>query len=87
MLAPAFDLTPATYPLASGFRAARVMGKAMNVSRSDLRRLGNGQGVRNVDRVIDEVLQAVEDWDRHARDHGLSKAITSAVARQHGLAD
>lgn len=84
-LAPAFDLTLATYPLASGFRAARVMGKAAGITRSDLRRLGEDQGVRQVDAVIDEVLGAIADWPRHAGDHGLTKAITASVGQQHGL--
>jgi serine/threonine-protein kinase HipA len=85
-LAPAFDLTLATYPLASGFRAARVMGKAGNITRGDLRRLGDSQGVRKVDEVIDQVLHAVEEWERHAHDCGLPKSITSRVGQQHGLA-
>ncbi len=84
-LAPAFDLTLATYPLASGFRAARVMGKAAGITRRDFRRLGDEQGVRQVDAAIDEVLGAIADWPRHAADHGLSKAITASVAQQHGL--
>jgi serine/threonine-protein kinase HipA len=86
-LAPAFDLTLATYPLASGFRAARVMGKAGNIIRRDLRQLGNTQGVRRVDETIGEVLHAVAEWQRHAQDHGLSKSISSMVGHQHGLSD
>ena len=49
--------------------------------------LGISQGVRRVDEVIDEVLQGIADWGRHAADHGLSKSISSAVALQHGLPD
>ncbi len=85
-LAPAFDLTLATYPLASGFRAARVMGKAAGIRRADLKRLGEEQGVRRIDEVIDQVLDAVADWPRHAEDHGLSKSVTARVAQEHGLA-
>ena len=85
-LAPAFDLTLATYPLASGFRAARVMGKAGNITRRDLRRLGDEQGVRRVDESIDQVLHAVAEWERHAENHGLPKSITAMVGQQHGLA-
>ncbi len=85
-VAPAFDLTLATYPLASGFRAARVLGKAGNITRRDLRQLGDEQGVRRVDEVIDQVLDAVANWHLHADDHGLPKSITSRVGEQHGLA-
>lgn len=84
-LAPAYDLTLASYPLASGFRAARVMGKAGAIAREDLRRLGNEQGVRRVDDSINHVLEAVAGWPRHAEDHGLSKSVTAMVAQQHGL--
>ena len=38
-LAPAFDLTLASYPLASGFRAARVDGKGANITRQDFIKL------------------------------------------------
>lgn len=85
-LAPAYDLTLATYPLASGFRAARVMGKAANITRSDLRQLGVSQDVRRVDDTIDQVQEAVAEWERHAAAHGLPKAITARVGLEHGLA-
>lgn len=85
-LAPAYDLTLATYPLASGFRAARVMGKAGAITREDLRRLGIDQAVRHVDDTIDQVLAAVAGWSRHAENHGLSKSVTAMVSQQHGLA-
>ncbi|MEO5916954.1 MAG: type II toxin-antitoxin system HipA family toxin [Luteolibacter sp.] len=86
-LAPAFDVTLATYPLASGFRAARVMGKAGNITRRDLKRLGEEQGVRKVDDAIDHVLNALADWERLADDHGLPRATASRVGQQHGLTD
>lgn len=84
-LAPAFDLTLATYPLASGFRAARVIGKASNITRRDLKRLGEDQGVRRVDAVIDEVLAAITDWPLRAAEQGLSKSLTASVGQQHGV--
>lgn len=86
-LAPAFDLTLATYPLASGFRAARVLGKAGNITRGDLRRLGENHGIRRVNDIIDRVIGAVAEWEGHAKDHGLPKSIIAMVAQQHGLSD
>jgi serine/threonine-protein kinase HipA len=86
-LAPAFDLTLATYPLASGFRAGRVNGKAGNITRRDLQQLGKAHGVRRANETISEVLDALADWGKQADDHGLSKSIISMVALQHGLAD
>lgn len=84
-VAPAFDLTYATYPLATGFRAGRVMGKAGAISRADLRRLGEEQGVRRVDGVIEEVLEALAGWEGFARGCGLPRAITAMVGQGHGL--
>ncbi len=70
-LSPAFDLTLASYPLASGFRAARVNGKATGITRRDLRELGESQDVRSVDATIDRVLAAVSDWEKHAAANGV----------------
>jgi serine/threonine-protein kinase HipA len=84
-LAPAFDLTLASYPLASGFRAARVLGKAAGISRKDLRKLGEEQGVRKVAETIDQVLDAVADWTKHAESCDLPKPVVGMVAQQHRL--
>ncbi len=84
-LAPAFDVTLATYPLASGFRAARVLGKAGNIRRRDFKQLATEQAIRRADDIIDEVLAAIADWPRHAADHGLSKAVADRVGHEHGL--
>lgn len=86
-LSPAFDLTLATYPLASGFRAARVLGKATNITRQDLRRLAEDQGVRRGNEQINLVLSAIADWDNHAVGCGVPKALRGRIAEQHGLAD
>ena len=73
-LSPAYDLTQASNPLASGVRAATVLGKGINITRNDLARLGDSQGVRNVDGVISEVMDALGDWPRWARKAGLSRS-------------
>jgi serine/threonine-protein kinase HipA len=70
-LAPAFDLTRAANPLAGGVRAAAVLGKSREPGRDDLHRLGERQGVRRVAEHIDQVLDAVRDWPRWARQAGL----------------
>ncbi|MFT3992338.1 MAG: type II toxin-antitoxin system HipA family toxin [Luteolibacter sp.] len=85
-LAPAYDLTLATYPLASGFRAARVNGKAANITRKDLKRLGEDQGVRRVSEVIDQVLGAISDWEKFANEVGLPKVVSAQVELGQGLA-
>ena len=60
-------------------RAAAVLGKTKEVTRDDLQRLGEGQGVRMTDAVINEVLAAVRDWERWAGEAGLSRFRTGQV--------
>ena len=81
-LAPAFDLTFATYPLASGFRAARVNGKAAGITRKDFIRLGAEQDVRNARTIIDQVIASVAQWERHAAVHGVTPANAATVSAQ-----
>ncbi|HVJ46085.1 MAG TPA: type II toxin-antitoxin system HipA family toxin [Luteolibacter sp.] len=84
-VAPAYDLTLATYPLASGFRAGRIVGKAANVTRKDLRKLGEEQGVRKVEEKIDEVLAAIGDWLKFADEAGLPKGEAARVEGELGI--
>ena len=84
-VAPAYDLTLATYPLASGFRAARVHGKAASITRADLLRLGEAHGIRHPAEIIAQVTQAIANWPTHAAAWDISKAITARVADEHRL--
>jgi serine/threonine-protein kinase HipA len=81
-LAPAFDLMPATYALASGFRAGRINGKAAEIRRRDLKRLGEEQGVRRIDATIDQVIEAMKRWEVHAEEAGLPKRVVGEVRGQ-----
>jgi serine/threonine-protein kinase HipA len=81
-LSPAFDLTLATNPLTSGARAGRVLGKAVQVKRNDLIRLGEGQDVRRVDAVIEEVRDAISRWPEFAREAGLLDGEIRMVGAQ-----
>jgi len=84
-LAPAFDLTLATYPLSSGFRAARVNGKASEIHAKDLIRLGQEHDVRNPAEIIAQVVDSVANWNRHALEYGISSGNAAIVERQHRL--
>lgn len=84
-LAPAFDLTFATNPLTSGFRAGRIGGRAMNVTRKDLKKLGEEQGVRKIDEKIDQVLEAVGDWPRFAEDARMPDREISRIEGELGF--
>jgi serine/threonine-protein kinase HipA len=82
-LAPAFDLTLATYPLASGFRAARVNGKSSGITRKDLMLLASMHDVGKAAEIIQQVMDSVADWETHAIRNGISRANIAAVASQH----
>jgi len=81
-LAPAFDLTLASYPLASGFRAAHVDGKAASITRKDLIRLGEAHDVSHPGDIIEQVREAVGQWPQHAAANGITPANAANVGAQ-----
>lgn len=81
-LAPAYDLTLATYPLASGYRAARIGGKAHQITRQDLMRLAKEHDVSGAAEIFRQVKDAVACWESHARSHGIGRTNIAAVASQ-----
>ncbi len=82
-LSPAFDLTLASYPLASGFRAARVNGKASHLSLTDFTRLGEAHDIGKVGEIIARVTDAVADWEKHAAANGIPGPQTAMAGSQH----
>jgi serine/threonine-protein kinase HipA len=82
-VAPAFDVTLASYPLASGFRAARVLGKASNISKKDLLKLATEQDIRQPREIIEQVESALAEWPSIALDFGISKSNAASVQAQH----
>lgn len=82
-LPPAFDVTLASYPLATGFRAARVHGRAAGITRRDLVALGNSQGIDKPAEIIAQVIAAVASWPTHAATYGIPPWVTTAVAAEH----
>jgi serine/threonine-protein kinase HipA len=84
-LAPAYDLTFATYPLASGFRAARVNGKASSIRHKDLMELGKQHDISDPAEVIGHVKEAVAHWPGFAEEHGISAANSGIIGEQHRL--
>jgi serine/threonine-protein kinase HipA len=84
-VAPAFDVTLASYPLASGFRAARVLGKASNISKKDLLKLAAEQDIRQPREIIEQVESALAEWPQIAADFGISKSNAASAQAQHRL--
>ncbi len=82
LVSPAYDLTRTSNPLVSGMRAASVNGKSMDVTRADLQRLGESQGVRQVNQTIENVIAAINDWPSFANEARLSKHRTLQVAEE-----
>lgn len=82
-VAPAFDVTLATYPLASGFRAARVRGKSANILKADMLQLAAEQDIRRPKEIIAQVESAIAQWPQIAADFGISKSNAALVQAQH----
>lgn len=83
--APAYDLTLATYPLASGFRAGRVNGKAAGINRRDLIRLAEEHDIGNAPATIGRVIDAVSRWMDHASARGIPRTTATLAASQHRI--
>lgn len=78
-LSPAYDLTRTGHPLLGRVRAAAVLGRGVEISRDDLLRLGDSQGVRKAEETVAEVVDAIRDWERWADEAGLGAYRTRAV--------
>ncbi|MEK7950387.1 type II toxin-antitoxin system HipA family toxin [Luteolibacter soli] len=81
-LSPAFDLTLASNPLTSGYRAGRVMGKGTNVGLKDLIKLGQSHDVRRITEVIAEVQDAISQWSDFANESRLPAGVTTMIRGQ-----
>lgn len=80
-LSPAYDVTHAHAP---GGRWTRqhlmaVNGRTTGISRADVLEVGDRFAVPAASRVVDQVLEAVETWQRCADEAGLPESITSRI--------
>jgi len=64
-LAPAYDITPSSGP--NGWQSMAVMGEAKNPSILDLKKLAKEHGIKNVDNILKEVIQALTRWEEFAK--------------------
>lgn len=71
-VSPAYDLTRSSNPLVSGIRAGAVNGRSAGVGRMDLKHLGERLKVADADSVIEEVIEAIQDWPIWAEQAGMS---------------
>ena len=81
-LAPAYDLTPSSNPLSSGWRAGTIGGKAADLRRDDLLRFAEEHDVRGAAGVLNAVEEALAAWPDHGRAAGVPEAVIAEVRRQ-----
>ena len=74
-LAPAFDLTFSHGPGGEHYMA--VMGEGRNITRAHVEALGARHGIaaKRVALIVEEVLSAIADWTRFARDVGVAGSL------------
>lgn len=86
-LAPAYDVMWAYNP--SGDWTSRhqmtVNGKRDGFVREDLRSVATGSDVSDPDDVLDQVVDAVAEWPRHAEAAGVEPERATAIGATHRL--
>jgi serine/threonine-protein kinase HipA len=79
-LAPAYDLTFSSGP--GGEQSMTVMGEGRAPDVTHLRALGKKHGLRNTDRIIDEVRSAIARWPGFADEAGATKKSMKMIGPQ-----
>jgi hypothetical protein len=60
-------------------------GKRDGFSHADLITVGESIGIAKPGRIIDQVLEAVNDWPKYAGRAGVKPAIRKEIARHHRI--
>jgi len=87
-LAPAFDMTH-SYKPGQGWTQTHQMsinGKRDNFTRQDLIDVAKNNDLKNPEKVIAEVIDAVKQWPAFATDAGVSKQKLEAISKDHRMA-
>jgi serine/threonine-protein kinase HipA len=80
-LAPAFDVTH-SHNVRGGWtqkHQMRVNGKVENITREDLHAVGDRQDVPAYKSVVNEVVETVKAWNRHAEEAGVPERETNRI--------
>lgn len=84
-LSPAYDVIYAWNP--DGAWTSRhqmtINGRQDGFTADDFAAVAERYSIRHAAAIHDEVIAAVADWDRHARDAGVDKAARKAIAKAH----
>jgi serine/threonine-protein kinase HipA len=86
-LSPAFDVIYAHNPAGvwTNQHQMSLNGKRDGFSRGDLITVGESIGIAKPGRIIDQVLEAVNDWPQYAGRAGVKPAIRNEIAHHHRL--
>ena len=86
-LSPAFDLTYAHNPAGrwTNQHQMSINGKRDNLTRDDLIDVGKSISLSKPGRIIDEVVNAISEWPRFAKDAGVGEAKITDRSRNHRL--
>ena len=84
-LSPAFDVIYAHNPAGvwTNQHQMSVNGKRDGFSRADLMAVGESVGIPRPGRIIDQVLDAVNDWPRYAEQAGVKASTQRDIAAHH----
>jgi len=86
-LSPAFDVTFAYNPTGqwANQHQMSINGKRKGIGREDLIAVGDSISLSKSGRVIDEVVDAVAEWPRYAKQAGVSPSIIRDRGAHHRL--
>lgn len=78
--APAYDLTFSNS--AYGFHSTMVAGESKNPGIAHLLKLADTFKVKNAKQIIEEVREAISQWDTIGDDCGVSKRVRDEINKQ-----
>ncbi|WP_289054620.1 type II toxin-antitoxin system HipA family toxin [Carboxylicivirga marina] len=81
--APAYDLTFSNS--AYGFHSTMVAGESKNPGKEHLFKLAETFKVKKANQIIEEVLEAICQWDSIAQDNGVSKQVRNEIKQRLNL--
>ena len=77
--APAYDLT-FSYS-GYGFHSTMVAGESRNPGRKELMKLATLFGMKNAKKIIEQVQEAISNWDEMAKQSGVSKENRQSIKK------
>ena len=77
--APAYDLT-FSYS-GYGFHSTMVAGESKNPGRKELMKLATLFGIKNAKTILEQVQEAINNWDEIAKEYGVSKENRQSIKK------